>query len=146
MKMCTRCKKEKPQSHFGKNKTSNDGLSLWCVDCMKFNHRRWRNNNREKLRENSAKERKRLGAEGKKYQADWMKKNRLKHKDRVYARNTVYTAVKAGTLIKTHCVYCGDTEVEAHHNDYSKRLDVMWLCRAHHSAWHRVFEVENGGS
>lgn len=31
----------------------------------------------------------------------------------------------------------GDKRVEAHHSDYSKPLDVDWLCKEHHALWHR---------
>lgn len=31
--------------------------------------------------------------------------------------------------------------VMAHHHDYSKPLDVIWLCSKHHFAWHRLFIV-----
>ena len=27
--------------------------------------------------------------------------------------------------------------------DYSKPLEVMWLCLEHHRAWHRVFLADN---
>ncbi len=30
------------------------------------------------------------------------------------------------------CSDCGETKVEAHHEDYSKPLDVEWLCKKHH--------------
>jgi hypothetical protein len=28
-----------------------------------------------------------------------------------------------------------------HHLDYDHPLDVMWLCRAHHAAWHRYWRA-----
>lgn len=31
----------------------------------------------------------------------------------------------------------------AHHCDYSKPLEVTWMCTKHHNAWHRVFEALN---
>lgn len=36
------------------------------------------------------------------------------------------------------CSVCGATRGEAHHDDYSKPLDVVWLCRTHHWARHRM--------
>ena len=34
------------------------------------------------------------------------------------------------------CAVCGDTETEAHHEDYSKPLDVIWLCSSCHKQVH----------
>lgn len=32
---------------------------------------------------------------------------------------------------------CGDPRADAHHADYSKPLEVEFLCRRHHAARHR---------
>ncbi|MHC4245149.1 MAG: hypothetical protein ACYSU4_22300 [Planctomycetota bacterium] len=34
MKQCTKCKKRKDESEFGKDRSRKDGLSLWCKDCI----------------------------------------------------------------------------------------------------------------
>ena len=34
------------------------------------------------------------------------------------------------------CEVCGDENSQAHHYDYNKPLDVMWLCPKHHAEWH----------
>ena len=39
----------------------------------------------------------------------------------------------------TVCSQCGvEGRIEAHHPDYSKPLEVVWLCRIHHVEAHRV--------
>ena len=43
-------------------------------------------------------------------------------------------------LERMPCEICGDSIVEAHHDDYSKPLEVRWLCQSHHKQWH----AENG--
>jgi len=49
------------------------------------------------------------------------------------ANNLINNEIKAGRLIKQPCEVCGNTEyVEAHHKDYSKPLEVNWLCTKHH--------------
>ncbi len=61
-----------------------------------------------------------------------------KHPDRRPQRNArvaVYRAVKAGRLVKQPCA-CGRTDVQAHHHDYSKQLDVKWVCPACHTREH----------
>jgi hypothetical protein len=61
----------------------------------------------------------------KKKESDFLKRMRL----RAYAM--VKAAKKKGTLIPESCSACG-AKAEAHHNDYSKPLEVVWLCRKHH--------------
>lgn len=39
-------------------------------------------------------------------------------------------------LEKLPCELCGDLKAEAHHDDYSKALNIMWLCRKHHMQRH----------
>lgn len=47
-------------------------------------------------------------------------------------------AVRDGRLVRQPCEVCGATEkVQAHHDDYSKPLDVRWLCPKHHAEWHK---------
>lgn len=48
------------------------------------------------------------------------------------AHQKVFVAVRAGKLVKKPCKVCGKERVEAHHNDYSKPLRVVWLCKKHH--------------
>lgn len=45
-------------------------------------------------------------------------------------------AIRAGRLIRQPCEKCGG-RAQAHHDDYSKPLDVRWLCTTHHTEWHR---------
>jgi hypothetical protein len=46
-------------------------------------------------------------------------------------------AVAHGEIIRQPCEICGSSEmIEAHHEDYSKPLDVVWLCKRHHLAVH----------
>jgi hypothetical protein len=42
-----------------------------------------------------------------------------------------------GELIREPCLVCGDTKSHAHHEDYTKPLDVVWLCMTHHRFIHR---------
>jgi hypothetical protein len=65
-------------------------------------------------------------------QRDRRRANPEKHR----ARNAVARALKAGKLERQPCV-CGSTQVEAHHDNYSKPLDVRWLCPACHGLEHR---------
>ncbi len=71
-------------------------------------------------------------------QADYCRRNREKSN----AHSAVNNAKKAGKLIPAlACERCGhDFSVyrrEAHHEDYTKRLEVEWLCSLCHKTHHR---------
>lgn len=44
------------------------------------------------------------------------------------ARKAVQRAVARGALQKEPCANCGALKVQAHHRDYARPLDVIWLC------------------
>lgn len=70
------------------------------------------------------------------YVRETRRKNPLTvEKARVYGM--VYRAIEKGQIQKSPCQVCGKEEVEAHHSDYNKPLDVMWLCKSCHVEWHR---------
>jgi hypothetical protein len=52
------------------------------------------------------------------------------------AVNAVNNAIRDGRLTRQPCEVCG-AKAQAHHDDYSKPLDVRWLCATHHAEWHR---------
>ena len=52
------------------------------------------------------------------------------------ARATVYINTRNGNLNKTPCMVCGKEKVDAHHNDYTKPLEIIWLCHKHHIELH----------
>lgn len=60
-----------------------------------------------------------------------------RYPEKTKARAAVARAVRAGVLVKQPCAVCGfGGRVHAHHNDYSKPLEVRWLCQAHHTEVH----------
>ena len=59
---------------------------------------------------------------------EWTKK----HPERRKAHKAVSYALKTGKLKKQNCRECGVAVVQAHHEDYSKPLEVIWLCPKHH--------------
>lgn len=52
-------------------------------------------------------------------------------------RSRTRKAVRMGKITKGVC-WCGSTQVEAHHPDYTSHLLVIWFCRKHHLAHHAV--------
>lgn len=66
-----------------------------------------------------------------------------RYPERARARDLVQRAMRKGTLKRLPCEICGvehgaqlpdgrTAKVEGHHDDYSKPLDVRWLCTDHH--------------
>jgi hypothetical protein len=46
-------------------------------------------------------------------------------------------AMRRGNLVRGPCAVCGEPKTEGHHTDYTKPLDVVWLCPEHHREEHR---------
>lgn len=67
--------------------------------------------------------------------------HRQRHPEKSRARNLLAAAKKRGEIIAQSCEVCGEKKVHAHHYDYNKPLDVMWLCSKHHGEWHRNHKV-----
>lgn len=54
------------------------------------------------------------------------------------ARQYVRTAIKTGKMKKPDvCAWCGRSgQLEGHHTDYAKPLEVLWLCKSCHRTLH----------
>jgi hypothetical protein len=65
--------------------------------------------------------------------AKWSRKNKYKKKSHCRVKRAVY----AGKIQKQPCLICGSENVQAHHEDYSKPLDVIWLCSSCHAKRHK---------
>lgn len=61
-----------------------------------------------------------------------------KNKDKKRAHVKVSRALRRGILTKAPCEICGDPNVEGHHSDYARPLQVQWLCTMHHAALHKA--------
>jgi hypothetical protein len=59
----------------------------------------------------------------------------LQNREKRAAHKAVEYATLRGDLVKQSCERCG-ADAHAHHDDYSKPLDVTWLCQLHHYARH----------
>jgi len=78
-------------------------------------------------------------AKKKEYFERW--KNKFPEKYR--ARNIVNAAIRDKKLKALPCERCGCAlMVQAHHEDYSKPLDVTWLCTKCHGQRHREINEE----
>lgn len=96
------------------------------------------------MRDYRAKNRAKLREYNRVYNSSWRKangyKNELswqsKHPERVAAQRKARYALKIGLISKTPCNFCGSEEVVAHHPDYNKPIEVVWVCKVHHREIH----------
>lgn len=58
-----------------------------------------------------------------------------RHPEKARATWAVSNAIRDGRLIPQPCERCG-AKAQAHHDDYSRPLDVRWLCFTHHREVH----------
>jgi len=75
--------------------------------------------------------------------AAWMRANRPTYaelpreaKRKSVARSIANVAQRRGKLKRKPCERCGG-RAQKHHDDYSKPLEVRWLCRRHHLEFHQ---------
>lgn len=67
---------------------------------------------------------------------EWQKIIKEREPEKYKARHAVSNAIRDGKLKKQPCAICGELKVQAHHEDYSKPLEVVWLCNKHHKEKH----------
>ena len=161
MKTCTECNEEKDLKEFYKHKSMLDGYLNKCKVCVKTrvnNHRvaniekimeydRNRPNSRERVKKNSERIERYKKEDPIKYKKaqeqknKWAKENRNKNNAQQQARRAVFK----GTIKRLYkCERCEETEnLQGHHPDYSKPLEVLWLCPKCHGAEHaRLNEIK----
>ena len=120
-KVCSHCKKIRPLGEFNKNRFREDGLKIHCRQCHNRAQKRHMKNPRSRHLHNMA-----------------VARHQRKHPERHRANQAVYMAVKKGKIIRPEvCPLCEGVPVEAHHEDYSKPLDIDWLCKKCHTERHR---------
>ena len=69
----------------------------------------------------------------KKSREKWLKNN----PEKASAQGKLNTAIINGTIIRRPCEVCGAERTHGHHDDYSKPLEVRWLCAIHHKELHK---------
>lgn len=122
-KRCSRCKRTLPIERFYRNRSSSqgDGRDAYCSNC------------KSKIQKTPA---------AMKASREARARHRQKYPERVIARRRVNDAIPDGRLARGPCEVCGSRKVEAHHDDYSKPLEVRWLCRRHHYDLHLAMKEQ----
>lgn len=145
MKKCFKCGEEKDFSMFYPHPQMADGYLGKCKECAKadvkaraveraeyvktYDKKRAREPHRVKARAEYAKKN-RIAIN--KIQRKYAERYPLKRKAHYLAGN----ALRDGRLVRQPCAICGGKITQGHHNDYSKPLDVVWLCVLHHNQVH----------
>jgi len=158
MKKCFKCGATKPLSEFYRHPMMNDGHLNKCKGCTKadvnqnrtakidyyreYDRARTDDPARVALRKKVAAQR-RNDPEKRSRDLGSSKAWAERNSDKRAAHNAVNNAVRDGKLKAKPCETCGyGVGVQAHHEDYSKPLDVIWLCKRCHGARHREINEE----
>ncbi len=157
---CIVCQKELPLTEFYKEK-SKKGHTHKCRSCLYEYNKIWRKENpdlfraqrekyRKRHRENERERRelnrdiyrersRRSYQENKQEMLKYYREYRITNKYRERARGIIKNRLKSGKIIKSnYCSVCNKSEnIQAHHDDYSKPLEVIWLCASCHGLLHK---------
>lgn len=148
MKKCFKCGSVRPLSDFYPHPMMADGHLNKCKTCakrdtaeriaLKMNDPAWVEQEMERHR----KKQERYRTSGRavkltgKARTAVLRRHAEKYPNRDKARTALGNAVRDGVILKQACEVCGRSDSEGHHDDYSKPLDVKWLCPRHHADRH----------
>jgi len=147
-KACNKCGVVKPLSEFGNCPARPDGKRYRCLDCTRSYDNEYRRKNLKKARKQSRARRLVNRDREAAVKREWKRKNkdkvskanrayRERNREKCKAWNTFWTAVESGSVHMPDVCECGNQQpLHAHHDDYSKPLDVRWLCVACHARVH----------
>lgn len=145
MKTCNKCNIPKELSEYHKNKKAKDGLQAKCKLCIKVYTDKYVKENIERIKEYrsrpeviEAKKIKRSTAHGKISTNRANRNSRNRYKNAAKAQNKFNHAINSGKILRPiFCDNCpSSVNVQGHHDDYNKPLEVRWLCGKCHRIWH----------
>jgi len=131
LKTCFKCQQTKAITEFYVHPQMGDGRLNKCKECAK---RDVSKNYQANVEHYTSYERERSRRPERKAAVSMYRKRRpsIKRAATIATGN----AIRDGKLIPKPCEKCGESKAEAHHDDYSKPLEVRWLCRKHHLEHH----------
>lgn len=134
---CSKCKGIFPAdaAHFYRDKQRKDGLHSWCRACCRQRGISYRYENYDKVIEAARVGRSKPGRAEK--NAEYQRRQRELYPEKIAARQALNNAIKRKEIARQPCSACGVPNAHAHHHDYSKPLDVEWMCRKCHMKEHR---------
>lgn len=134
MKACTVCGVVKSSSDYYRDRRALDGRYSSCKECRKKLSASRVAYMREYMRTYRKIEANKEGI--RKYQRKYQSKYSQRRKWYEKIVSAVNSQIRRGLLIRKPCESCGAEKSEAHHADYNKPFEIMWLCKEHHSVWH----------
>lgn len=132
IRSCTKCGAE---TEFRDDHNKRQGY--WCKACRSKASVESARRHRETKRKNNNAYLARISGDRAVRTASW----RANHPEKRAAHQAVQTAIRNETMAKQACQVCGADKVHAHHEDYSKPLEVMWLCHTHHMQRHAMLKA-----
>lgn len=133
-KACFKCGVVKPLTEFYRHGRMSDCTLNKCKECTKLDVAKHRLANIEKIREYDrlrGRQEHRL-----KMRQMLVNKRAEAYPHRNKANSVTSNAIRDGRLVPLPCWVCGEERVEAHHADYDRPLQVVWLCVRHHRQLH----------
>lgn len=125
-KRCFKCDEDKPLNEFYKHSAMADGHLNKCKACTKRDVNTHRRENLERIRAYDRERAKR--PERIRNAVEQTRVWREADSRRKKAHSAVFRAISKGDLLRQPCERCGEVKAYAHHEDYDKPLDVVWLC------------------
>lgn len=143
LKQCTKCKQVKSLDQFYRDPRYANKLKAACKVCCTIQGQAWQRKHPESNRMAVKRWQERNVEYRRAYQRKYSKEHRetvlakerrhaILHPEKVQARSAARHSARNKKIERQPCVICGATNVEAHHEDYSKPLNVIWLCKKHH--------------
>jgi hypothetical protein len=136
MKVCFKCCERKPLSEFYRHPIMGDGHLNKCKECTKNDVNTHRAKHVEQARRYD-RDRFHNDPNRRNMHKQSSYKYTREHPERRSARNKARRALLTGKIQKMPCETCGKEESQMHHPDYSRPLDIMWLCKLCHEEWHK---------
>jgi hypothetical protein len=137
---CSKCKQRLTLSSFYKNPRCKEGYNGRCKSCVRKESVKYKWANIEKVRKNDRDRGRTVNQRARNNRTK--KAYREKFPLRYKANNMVGVAIRYGKLKrKAKCEVCKlKKKTLAHHDDYSKPLEVVWLCASCHKAVHKEID------
>jgi hypothetical protein len=135
-KFCAACDKMLPVAAFYPDKNTLSGLGSRCAECARKKARERYYREHDKVMAAEALRRKK--PEHREKNRVYRKQSDVRHPQRAKARQLLNNAVRDGRIERLPCHKCGDPKSQGHHEDYSKPLDVEWICAPCHAKEHRT--------
>jgi len=64
-------------------------------------------------------------------------RSKIKYPEKYHANQLLNYAIKKRRIKRGNCEVCNKKQAQGHHDDYTKPLDVRWLCHLHHAEYHK---------